>query len=97
MNSASKSVLNSPHCPPIYPTLSKLTYKDVTEGSIKSLVEVTVHKINYSSLIYLDVHDIIESGSMLTISANLLLYYLLASRISCFIIFPEAEMRLTGL
>lgn len=39
LSSLSQPVHNSPHCPLIYPTLPKLTYKDVTQTVSKALLK----------------------------------------------------------
>ena len=50
LSSAGQLVLNPPHCPLIYPTLPKLTCRDIMGGSVERLAEVKVQNIH--SLIY---------------------------------------------
>ena len=60
LSSASQPVLNPLHCPLIYPTLSKLHYKDSVGDSVKRLVEVKVHSIYCSPPIYPTSDDMVE-------------------------------------
>lgn len=52
LNLASQPVLNPPHCPLIYTTLSQLHYQNVMGHSIKSPSEVKVDGIHCSPHIY---------------------------------------------
>ena len=52
LSSAVQLVLNLPHCPLVYPTLSKFTYKDVMGDSAKRLAEVKIDNIHCSPFIY---------------------------------------------
>ena len=108
LSSASQPVLNPPHHPLIYPTLSPLQYQDVVGDSIKSFAEVKIDDIHCSLPIYPAGDAIIEGyevgkfslgESMLTIPDDIFFSSCLemSSRTSYSITFPGTEVRLTSL
>jgi len=60
LSSTSQPVVSPPHCPLIYPTLSKFHNKDVVGADVKCRAEVKVPNIHCYPPIYPACNDIIE-------------------------------------
>lgn len=60
MSPVIQPVLNPPHCPLIYPTLSEPAYEDVVGYTVESLAELKADNIHSSPLICPASHCILE-------------------------------------
>jgi len=71
--------------------ISKLSYENIMEVSVKSLAEVKVQKIHHSPFIYPDSHDNDEGYQagvplgqfMLAAPSNILFFHMLGDDIAC--------------